>query len=125
VVGSVDLHLLRLAEEICRRYRNEFPDEQERYGEAGQAWCVHDLQHLLNWAAGEVNGHFEMRPQVTWLAAVLEAREFPLDRLARSLDIAADVVSAHLGGAATGAQLVRVLRNAAGHVRQSSTFLRE
>ena len=33
--ASVDLHAL--AEEICRRYRAEFPDEEERYGDAGMA----------------------------------------------------------------------------------------
>jgi hypothetical protein len=41
------LDLRALAEEICRRYRDEFPDEEERYGDAGVAWCVHDNQHLL------------------------------------------------------------------------------
>jgi hypothetical protein len=39
------LDLRVLAEEICARYRAEFPDEQERYGDAGMAWCVHDNQH--------------------------------------------------------------------------------
>ena len=42
------LRLRPLAEEICRRYRAEFPDEQERYWDAGIAWCVHDNQHILN-----------------------------------------------------------------------------
>jgi hypothetical protein len=39
------LDLRGLAQEICSRYRAEFPDEQDRYGDAGMAWCVHDNQH--------------------------------------------------------------------------------
>lgn len=50
------LDLRPLAQEICRRYRYAFPDEQARYGNAGMAWWVHDNQHLLNWALAESNG---------------------------------------------------------------------
>ena len=88
--GTLDLQLL--AEEICRRYRAEYPDEQERYGDAGMAWCVHDNQHLLNWAVTEANGFGGFERQLEWLAGVLAARDFPLPRLARDLEIAAAVV---------------------------------
>jgi hypothetical protein len=87
-----ELDLRTLAQEICRRYRDEFPDEQARYGHAGTAWCVHDNQHLLNWAVAESNGYGGFERQLTWLAGVLEARDFPLERLARDLDIAAAVL---------------------------------
>src|SRR5688572_10053367 len=50
VGGGPAVALRPVAEEICRRYRAEFPDERERYGDAGIAWCVHDNQHILNWA---------------------------------------------------------------------------
>ena len=86
------LDLRALAHEICRRYRDEFPDEQARYGDAGMAWCLHDNQHLLNWAVTESNGYGGFERQLTWLANVLEARDFPLERLARDLDIAAAVL---------------------------------
>ena len=86
------LDLRALAHEICRRYRDEFPDEQARYGDAGMAWCLHDNQHLLNWAVTESNGYGGFERQLTWLADVLEARDFPLERLARDLDIAAAVL---------------------------------
>lgn len=112
------LDLVRLAEDICRRYHEEFPDELESYGDAARAWCVHDLQHLLSWAAGEVNGHFEMRPQVAWLAKILEARRFPLERLARGLDLAAEVVRSEVGG-----RLASVLDDASDFVRSRPTFL--
>ncbi|HZG49844.1 MAG TPA: hypothetical protein VEY90_09995 [Thermoleophilaceae bacterium] len=109
------LDLLALAQEICSRYRAEFPDEQERYGDAGIAWCVHDNQHLLNWAVAEQNGYGGFERQVSWLANVLEARDFPIDRLARDLEIAATVIEERLEAGAgalsatllDGARLVR------------------
>jgi hypothetical protein len=87
------LDLRGLAKEICRRYRAEFPDEEERYGEAGMAWCVHDNQYLVSWAVTEAKGFGGFTPQLEWLIVVLDARDFPLDRLARNLEIAAAVVS--------------------------------
>ena len=88
------LDLRALAEEICSRYRSEFPDEHERYGDAGVAWCLHDNQHILTWAVTEANGYGGLERQLAWLAGVLEAREFPLERLARDLEIAAEVLEA-------------------------------
>src|SRR5918999_4989874 len=78
------LHLAPMAEEISRRFWTEHPDESERYGEAGFAWCVHDNQWLLGWAAEDFEikgGHFE--DNVRWLAGLLAARDYPSERLAR------------------------------------------
>lgn len=112
-----------LAKEICRRYRLEFSDEQARYGDAGAAWCVHDNLYLLYWAAETVNGYDGvMQSQVTWLAGVLEARDFPLERLARDLDIGAEVIREHVAGV-TGEQLSAVFVAAATFVRSRVTFL--
>lgn len=110
------INLLALAEKICHRYRDEFPDEKERYGVNGYAWCVHDNQHLLNWGAQSVNGFFDVKQEVSWLANVLEARGFPVDRLARNLDIGAEVVGREVTGPA-GAQLADTLTEAASFVR--------
>jgi hypothetical protein len=110
------LDLVELATEICDRYRLEFPDEQERYGAAGIAWCIHDNQHLLNWATEAVNGDLEMNDEVAWLANVLEARDFPADRLARNLDIGADVVAQMVVGPPSR-QLAAVLTDSADFVR--------
>ena len=115
--GDAPIELVPLAEEICRRYRVEFPDERERYGDGGVAWCVHDNQHILAWAVGARNGYVDMERELGWLARVLAARDFPVDRLARDLDIAADVVRERLAGAeraiaddlAAGASFVRSL----------------
>jgi len=93
--GEIDL--VALAQAVCARYDAEFPDERERYGPAGMAWCEHDNQHLFNWAVADVHGAFvDLLDQVAWLARVLAARDFPLDRLARNLELCADVVVAEL-----------------------------
>ena len=87
------LELRPLAQEICARYRREFPDEEERYGEAGLEWCVHDNLHILNWAVLDAAGsEGVLDRQLGWLGRVLVARDFPLQRLQRNVAIAADVV---------------------------------
>jgi hypothetical protein len=116
------LDLVALATEICRRYRHEFPDEQGRYGDAGNQWCVHDTQHLLNWGVEAVNGHLDINHEVSWLASVLEARGFPIDRLARTLDLGAEVILAQVDEA-PAARLAPVLTSAASYVRSRGTFV--
>jgi hypothetical protein len=98
-----ELDLEMLAREVCRRYYEEFTDEDERYGEAGRAWCVHDNQWLLSWAALDLAGLDDMSAQVRWLAGVLAARDFPVERLARNLELAADAVPELAGPLRTGA----------------------
>jgi hypothetical protein len=121
-LGEAPLDLLALAQEICRRYRLDFPDEQGRLGEVRTAWCVHDNQYLLHWGAEAVSGYVDMRHEVAWLASVLQARDFPLDRLARNLDIGAEVVRGQVSGT-PGVELAGVLADAAEFVRSRDTFL--
>ena len=122
VLAGEPLDLLPLAREICRRYRGEYPDEQERYGDAGNAWCVHDNQHILNWAAGSLNGYVDLERELAWLARVLEARDFPLGRLAHNLDMGADVVREQVGGE-RGDRLGGALAGGASFVRSKDSFL--
>ena len=90
--GTV-LELEPLARETARRHQEEFPDERDRYGEAGFAWCVHDNQHLIAWAVHDAEAlGVDLNEQVRWLAGVLRARHYPVARLARDLELAADVV---------------------------------
>jgi len=110
------LDLKALAAEICLRYRQEYPDELDRYGPAGNVWCVHDSQHMLNWGVETVNGYFDIKHEVAWLANVLSARSFPTDRLARSLDICGEVVTAAVPEPGA-AELTAVLAGAAQFVR--------
>jgi hypothetical protein len=116
--GELDLRALATA--VCARYYEEFADEDERYGPAGRQWCVHDNQHILHWSALDVSGDVVLDDQVAWLAGVLEARDFPLDRLARDLEIAATVAREQVAG---GEALAGRLEAAAAMVRQHGTFL--
>ena len=104
--------LVILAAEICERYRAHYADEAERYGDAGQDWCRHDNQWLLSWAAGDVQGVTDLDEQACWLARVLRARDFPVERLAYNLRLAGEVTRERLA-AGPGAQLDGVLRRAA------------
>ena len=121
VGGGEPIDLVALAREICERYRGEYPDEQERYGDAGMAWCVHDNQHIVNWAVGARNGYVELERELAWLARVLEARDFPLDRLARDLELAAAVAKEQLDEPARG--IAAQLMGGAAFVRSRETFL--
>jgi hypothetical protein len=92
LAGGETVRLLPLAELIADRYYETYTDEDARYGAAGRDWCVHDNLYLLAWAYDAQRGEAPFEAQVLWLARVLHRREFPLDRLARDLQIAADVV---------------------------------
>ena len=86
-----------LAQAVADRYFAEFPGDLERYdGDVAVAWELHDTRHVLSWAIGDVEGHVELDRQISWLAGVLGARDFPLEHLARNLELAAGVVAERL-----------------------------
>jgi hypothetical protein len=111
--GTVDPE--RLAARICERYSALYPDERERYGAAGDAWCRHDNQHILSWAIAAGSGLVDFSREIGWLARVLAARDFPLDRLAHDLELAAEELEADQG--ADAAEAAAVLRRGAAQVR--------
>jgi len=119
-LAGEEIVLLPLATAVAERYFERYPDDLERYGDVARQWEIHDTQHLLNWAIGDVEGHVELERQVGWLAGVLEARDFPLEHLAGNLELAAETVEAELEDAAA---LAGRLRDAAAHVRGTETFL--
>jgi hypothetical protein len=121
VDGAPDLDLYGLAAAVVERYYAEFTDEDAVYGEVGRAWCQHDNQHLLNWAAHDVAGTVSLNDQVAWLARILESRSFPILRLARSLDLGADVVRETHGPDAE--PMAQRLAGAARMIRERGTFL--
>jgi hypothetical protein len=109
--GGPTLDLVALAAEACERYRREYPDEQERYGEAGHLWCVHDVRLVLNWGALDLAGMTHLDGQLAWLARVLHGRDFPLDRLVRGIGLAADVTAETPGAADLAERLRRGARS--------------
>lgn len=105
------LNLAALAGEICDRYYREYSDEHERYGPPGVEWCRNDNRWLLAWAVDDALGATDLGEQVAWLTRVLHGRGFPVERLARDLEIAADVIGEALGS--DGAPVAERLREAA------------
>ena len=95
-LGGETIALEPLAAATADRYFERFPEDLERYGDAARAWELHDTQHLLHWAIGDVEGYVDMADHVDWLARVLDARDFPLEHLAANLELAADVVEERL-----------------------------
>ena len=87
------LELVPLAREIARRHRLEFPDEVDRYGDRGLEWCVYDNQWILSWSIMAAGGWDDLHAQLRWLAGILQTRGYPVQRLARDLEIAADVTA--------------------------------
>ena len=114
VLAGTRIELEPLAALVADRYFERFPEDVERYGDAGRAWELHDTQHLLNWAIGDVEGFVDLDKQAAWLARVLAAREFPLEHVAANLELAADVVDAQV---ADGSAVAEKLRGAAAVVR--------
>ena len=113
--GGEPIDLVPLAEEVCSRYFHEFPEDRGRYGDAGGAWCVHDNQHILNWAVLARGGFVDLERELAWLARVLDARDFPLEHLVRDVEIAGEVVGERLGAA--GRDLAADLAAAAAQLR--------
>jgi hypothetical protein len=61
---------------------------------------VHDTKWLLWWAIRDIEHRaLDFGRELGWLARILAAREFPLARLARDLEIAADVLDEREGEA--------------------------
>jgi len=86
------IELTPLAEAVAERYFAEFPEDLERYGDAAMPWEIHDTLHTLNWAVLDVRGFTSLEKNMLWLAQVLVARDFPLEHLARNVEICAAVV---------------------------------
>jgi hypothetical protein len=107
-LGTATVALEPLAAATAERYFARFPEDLERYGDAARAWELHDTQHLLHWAIGDVGGSVDLQREVGWLVRVLAARDFPLEHLAANLELAADVVDDRLDDGAAVAERLRV-----------------
>jgi len=87
LTDGTQLDLLPLARAITEEHLVRHPDELERYGEAVRAWCTHDNQHLLHWAALDLAQRRPRRaaalagprPHLPWLPAG-ESRRRPAHR---------------------------------------------
>ena len=87
---------LEIAETVCARYYTEFPEQDERYGNRGRTYCVHDNAYLVAWLVGALEdaGTDSFGSNVAWLRSVLESRGFPMDAFGRNLDLVGEAVGA-------------------------------
>ena len=115
VAGGEAIDLVGAAEEVARRYFEEFPGDRDRYSPEVWDWAVHDTRYILSWGVGDLNGFRMLEPQVDWLARVLAARGFPLEQLARNLELAGDVLAERLP--ARAGEVGELYARAAGSVR--------
>ncbi len=88
-------HMLDLAESVCAEYYRLYPDTDERYGGRGRSYCAHDNAYLAAWivSAVELGSPATLERDVRWLADLLAARDFPMDRFVRNLELVADAVA--------------------------------
>ena len=100
---ATELDLRPIARKVTDAHFARHPDELERYGEAGRAWCTHDNQHLLNWAALDLDGRADFDRQLRWLSNVLTARGYPLENVGDNLRTAAAVIESEAAGASAQA----------------------
>jgi hypothetical protein len=114
------LDLTEIARKTCIAYDQEFPDERERYGPAGSQWCRHDSQHLLNWAVLSLTEDLDYERELAWLARVLEARDFPLTRLARCVELLAQTTRE---SAPDELQVAQRLQDGAAFISSRESFL--
>lgn len=113
---GVVLDLRVLASEVTEAHLADHPEDLERYGPAGREWCIHDNQHLLNWALLEVTNGVDFGAQVEWLAGVLRSRGYPVANLADNLQTAARTVSRSVDSVHANA-LADVLRDGCASIR--------
>jgi hypothetical protein len=89
---GTEVDLGPLANQLCDLYYDIYPDDLERYGAAGRAWCEHDSRYLLAWGLEDARaGTVDCVEQVQWLGRVLANRSFPIERLARHVELTAAV----------------------------------
>src|SRR3954451_25161881 len=87
-LGGRRIVLAPLAEAIADRYFAEFPEDLERYGDAALPLEPHDRSYCRQWALLDADGLADLRREIAWLRDILRARGFPLEHLARNLELA-------------------------------------
>ncbi len=117
------ISLAPIAAVVTDSFIARHPDELDRYEspELVREWCEHDTRHLIGWAASEAERGSSLAKQLDWLGVVLESRGYPVQRLADTLEISAEVLAEQLG--ATAEKINRSLAAGAAHVRSKPTFL--
>jgi hypothetical protein len=109
--SQVDLYAL--AVKVTEIHLERHPEDAERYGHLAWAWCVHDTQHLMSWAVGDL----QFARQLRWLAGILDARGYPLGNLFDCVRACASVLRQEVGPGARDA--ARRMDDGAGELEAS------
>jgi hypothetical protein len=117
--SGTQIDLGPLAQDVCDLYYDVYPDDLERYGSVGQAWCDHDSRYLIAWALEDARADaIDCVAQVRWLARVIAGCGFPVDRLGRHVALTAALLrSSELGD--IGSRAAERLSHAASLVTDS------
>jgi hypothetical protein len=115
--------LAPVAATVTDRFLNLHPEQLERYKNPDlvREWCEHDTRHLIGWAAAEAERGSSLSKQLDWLGLVLESRGFPVQHVADTLEIAAEVLVETLRSEADA--IHASLTAGAAYVRSKPTFL--
>jgi hypothetical protein len=89
-LGTPPERYMALAESVTARLLAEHPELDERYGERGRAFGVHDTAYQIAWIvnAVELDAPQRLRTDMVWLRDVLAARHFPIPVLRRNFELA-------------------------------------
>ena len=69
------------------------PTTSNATGPPDEAWCEHDSRYLIAWALEDARAStLDCVEQVQWLARVLAERSFPIERLARHVELTAAIL---------------------------------
>ena len=121
---GTEVDLGPLANRLCDLYYDTYPDDLERYGAAGRAWCEHDSRYLLAWGLEDARaGTVDCVAQVQWLGRVLANRSFPIERLARHVELTAAVTGSSGFGEVGQRAATRMLQAAAALMQTQSAEL--
>jgi hypothetical protein len=84
---------LKPAELVTARLMAEYPELEQRYGDRGRAFGVHDTAYQLAWIVGavELRTADRLRRDMLWLRDLLKARGFPMDVFRRNFELSVEV----------------------------------
>jgi hypothetical protein len=69
LADGTQIDLAPLARKLREHYYGLYPDDLERYGPEGQAWCDHDSRYQLAWGLEDARAQtVDCVAQVQWLA---------------------------------------------------------
>ena len=104
-LGAPPERYVPAAEMVTTRLLAEYPELEERYGERGRAFGIHDTAYQIAWIvnAVELQSPERLSRDVLWLREILRARNFPMNVFRRNFELS--ISACRETGLATPAEL--------------------